>query len=40
MTRKSSGETYVQIKAEAATPKGDISWGGTGVLVRRRQKKT
>ncbi len=30
MTRKSSGETYAQIKAEAANPKGDIWWGGTG----------
>ena len=24
MTRKSSGETYAQIKAEAANPRGDI----------------
>jgi len=30
MTRKSSGETYAQIKAEAGNPKGDIWWGGTG----------
>ena len=30
MTRKSSGEFYAQIKAEAANPKGDIWWGGTG----------
>ena len=30
MTRKSSGENYAQIKAEAANPKGDIWWGGTG----------
>jgi len=30
MTRKSSGETYAQIAAEAANPKGDIWWGGTG----------
>jgi len=30
MTRKSSGETYAQIQAEAANPKGDIWWGGTG----------
>jgi iron(III) transport system substrate-binding protein len=30
MTRKSSGELYAQIKAEAANPKGDIWWGGTG----------
>ena len=30
MTRKSSGEFYAQLKAEAANPKGDIWWGGTG----------
>lgn len=30
MTRRSSGETYAQIKAESANPKGDIWWGGTG----------
>src|SRR5262245_28503973 len=30
MTRKSSGELYAQVKAEAANPKGDIWWGGTG----------
>ncbi len=30
MTRKSSGETMAQIKAEANNPKGDIWWGGTG----------
>lgn len=30
MTRKSSGETYAQIKAESANPKGDVWWGGTG----------
>ncbi len=30
MTRKSSGETYAQIKAEKDNPKGDIWWGGTG----------
>ena len=30
MTRKSSGETYAQVAAEAANPKGDIWWGGTG----------
>ena len=30
MTRKSSGETYAQIKAEAANPRGDVWWGGTG----------
>ncbi|HEX5957041.1 MAG TPA: ABC transporter substrate-binding protein [Hyphomicrobiaceae bacterium] len=30
MTRKSSGETYAQVKAEAANPKGDVWWGGTG----------
>lgn len=30
MTRKSSGETFAQIKAESANPKGDVWWGGTG----------
>lgn len=30
MTRKSSGETYAQLKAEAANPRGDVWWGGTG----------
>jgi iron(III) transport system substrate-binding protein len=30
MTRKSSGEIYAQVKAEASNPKGDIWWGGTG----------
>ena len=30
MTRKSSGETLAQIKAEADNPKGDVWWGGTG----------
>ena len=30
MTRKSSGETYAQVKSEADNSKGDIWWGGTG----------
>ena len=30
MTRKSSGETYAQLRAEASNPKGDVWWGGTG----------
>ena len=30
MTRKSSGETFAQVKAESGNPKGDIWWGGTG----------
>jgi len=30
MTRKSSGETYAQIKAEKDNPRGYIWWGGTG----------
>jgi iron(III) transport system substrate-binding protein len=30
MTRKSSGETFAQINAEARNPKGDVWWGGTG----------
>ena len=30
MTRKSSGETFAQIKAEGSNPKGDVWFGGTG----------
>ena len=30
MTRKSSGEFYAQLKAEAANARGDVWWGGTG----------
>jgi iron(III) transport system substrate-binding protein len=30
MTRKSSGETFAQVKAEESNPKGDVWWGGTG----------
>lgn len=30
MTRKSSGETFAQVKAEGGNPKGDVWWGGTG----------
>jgi iron(III) transport system substrate-binding protein len=30
MTRKSSGETYAQVAAEARNPRGDVWWGGTG----------
>ena len=30
MTRKSSGETFAQLAAEASNPRGDIWWGGTG----------
>lgn len=30
MTRKSSGETYAQLRAEEAQPRGDVWWGGTG----------
>src|SRR5207248_9842789 len=30
MTRKSSGEFYAQLQAEAANPRGDVWWGGTG----------
>jgi iron(III) transport system substrate-binding protein len=30
MTRKSSGEVYAQVKAEAANPRADVWWGGTG----------
>src|SRR4026209_946663 len=30
MTRKSTGEVYAQVKAEAANPRGDVWWGGPG----------
>ena len=30
MTRKSTGEVLAQLKAEAANPKADVWWGGTG----------
>src|SRR5688572_50835 len=30
MVRKSTGETYAQIKAEAANPRADVWWGGPG----------
>jgi iron(III) transport system substrate-binding protein len=30
MVRKSTGETFAQIKAESANPKGDVWWGGPG----------
>jgi iron(III) transport system substrate-binding protein len=30
MVRKSTGETFAQIKAEGANPKGDVWWGGPG----------
>lgn len=30
MTRRSSGETLTQIRAERANPRGDVWWGGSG----------
>jgi iron(III) transport system substrate-binding protein len=30
LTQKGSGETLAQIRAEAANPRGDVWWGGTG----------
>lgn len=30
ITRKGSGETFAQIRAEANNPRGDVWWGGTG----------
>ena len=30
MIRKSTGETFAQVKAEQTNPKGDVWWGGTG----------
>ena len=39
MTRKSSGEFYAQVRAEASNPKGDIWCGGTGICISRRPPK-
>src|SRR5215207_6855425 len=30
MVRKSTGETYAQVKAEASNPRADVWWGGRG----------
>ena len=30
MNQKGSGESFAQIRAEAANPRGDVWWGGTG----------
>ena len=30
MVRKSTGEVYAQVRAEASNPKGDVWWGGPG----------
>jgi iron(III) transport system substrate-binding protein len=30
MTRRSSGETLTQVRAESSNPRGDVWWGGTG----------
>jgi iron(III) transport system substrate-binding protein len=30
LSAKGSGETFAQIRAEAANPRGDVWWGGTG----------
>jgi iron(III) transport system substrate-binding protein len=30
MTRRSSGETMTQVRAESSNPRGDVWWGGTG----------
>ena len=39
MTRKSSGETFAQLRAEASNPKGDVWWGGTGARIFRRPNR-
>jgi iron(III) transport system substrate-binding protein len=39
MTRKSSGETYAQIKAEAANPRGDVWWAAPAIRTCRRRKR-
>jgi iron(III) transport system substrate-binding protein len=30
LSQKGSGETFAQLRAEAANPRGDVWWGGTG----------
>ena len=35
MVRKSTGEVYAQVKAEATNPRGDVWWGGPGEQYRR-----
>jgi iron(III) transport system substrate-binding protein len=37
--RKSSGEFYAQVQAEASNPRGDVWWGGTGDPHSRRPKR-
>jgi iron(III) transport system substrate-binding protein len=37
MTRKSSGEFYAQVQAEAANPRGDIWWGHRRPMQRPRE---
>lgn len=40
MTRKSSGETFAQIQAEASNPKGDVWWGARVTRTSRQPRKT
>ena len=35
MTRKSSGETFAQIKAEAQNPRGDVWWAAPAIRICR-----
>ena len=37
MTRKSSGETFAQVKAEAQNPRGDVWWVATRTFRRPRR---
>ena len=39
MTRKSSGETFAQIKAESRNPKGDTGGAAPGIRTCRRPKR-
>ena len=34
MTRKSAGEVFAQVKAEAANPQGDVIWGVGATLLK------
>ena len=39
MTRKSSGEIYAQVKAEASNPRGDIWWAARETRICRPLRK-
>ena len=39
MTRKSSGETFAQIRAESSNPRGDIWWAARVTRICRPPKR-